>query len=456
MNATELRSLPKVDALLEAERARTLVAEHGRGQVLDAIRGALEQARARIQAGESCPTASVLLESAAAQLTQEARPSLRPVINATGVVLHTNLGRAPLSRAAIEALSQVARGYSNLEFDLDAGERGSRYAHCGELLARLTGAEAGLVVNNNAAAVMLLLAAFGRGREVVVSRGQLVEIGGGFRVPDVMRESGAQLVEVGTTNRTYVRDYEAAVGPNTAAFMLLHRSNFQMTGFVHDAEPAELAALARQKQVLLIDDLGSGTLLDTALFGLAHEPKVQERVAAGAHLVCFSGDKLLGGPQAGFIVGEKRLIERLEKFPMLRALRVDKATLAGIEATLRHYLRGDAAREIPIWRSIAAQLPDLDARAQAWRQKLPSGRAEVIDAQSMVGGGSLPGLSLPTRALAVSVPEPQALARKLRLGEPALVARVEHDAVLLDPRTVQPDEDAQVISGLTRALGSGA
>ena len=304
-------------------------ARWGHELTVEAAREALDAARQAILGGETCPPAEALARDVADRLAARLRPTLRPAINATGVIVHTNLGRAPLSAEARAAMDAVAAGYTNLEYDLAAGQRGSRYVHAEELLCRLTGAEAALVVNNNAAAVLLILMCSPSDREVIISRGQLVEIGGGFRIPDVMRQSGATLVEVGTTNRTYVRDYEAAIGENTAALMRVHRSNFRLLGFIHEPALAELVELADEHGLLLFDDLGSGTLLDTAPYGLAHEPTVQESVAAGASLVSFSGDKLLGGPQAGLILGKADLIARLHKFPLTRALRVDKTTLAG-------------------------------------------------------------------------------------------------------------------------------
>jgi L-seryl-tRNA(Ser) seleniumtransferase len=304
------------------------------------------------------------------QLAALFAPTLRPVINGTGVIIHTNLGRAPLSDGALAAMQAVAGGYSNLEFDLAAGERGSRYDHTRTLLAELTGAEDGLVVNNNAAAVFLVLSALAAGREVLISRGQLVEIGGGFRIPDVLRQSGARLVEVGTTNRTHLPDFASALTPQSAAIMRVHSSNFKQIGFVTMPEPAELAALARAQGLLFIDDLGSGTLLDVGPLGLAHEPTVPESVAAGADLVTFSGDKLLGGPQSGLIVGRRELIAQLRRHPLTRALRVDKLTLAALEATLRTYQRGRAQTEIPVWQMLVAPVAALHARAEVWQHTL--------------------------------------------------------------------------------------
>ncbi|TMQ02802.1 MAG: L-seryl-tRNA(Sec) selenium transferase [Deltaproteobacteria bacterium] len=452
--APEYRKLPKVDQLLDDPACRSWIAAHGREPVVDAVRDALSSARATIARGEPCPPSDAILASVEQRLADEGRPSLRPVINASGVIIHTNLGRAPLSDDAIRAMAEMARGYSNLEFDLVSGERGSRYAHCGKLLAGLTGAEDGIVVNNNAAALLLVLRTLAAGREIVISRGQLIEIGGGVRIPEIMQECGITLVEVGTTNRTYTRDFERAITERTAALMIVHRSNFRISGYTCDPPIAELAELARRRGVLLLDDVGSGTLLDTAPYGLGHEPMVQERVAAGADVVCFSGDKLLGGPQAGYIAGRAALIKQMKQSPLLRALRVDKVTLAGIEATLRHYRRGDAAQRIPIWRAIAASVGDVEQRARAWQARLGADdpRLRVIEAASPIGGGALPELTLPTRALAIRARDPDALAGALRLADPPVVARVDDDQVVLDPRTVLPGEDDALLAALQAQL----
>ncbi|MGB8930891.1 MAG: L-seryl-tRNA(Sec) selenium transferase, partial [Anaeromyxobacteraceae bacterium] len=381
--ATEVRKLPKTDGLLRSADHAGFVARLGHPAVVAAIREQLDRLRGEILAGAPCPTPDRIERALLDRLRADGGGSLRPVINATGVVIHTNLGRAPLSTAALAAMAEAARGYVSLEYDLEAGERGDRYDHAAAALCRLTGAEAAVVVNNNAAAVMLALAALmesepapsaspspvtslsstpvrerpGEGArstpEVIVSRGQLVEIGGGFRIPDVLRESRAALVEVGTTNRTYLRDYEAAVGPATRILLSVHRSNFTLTGFVHEASLEELVPLGRQRGLWVVEDLGSGALFPTEPFGLGHEPTVAERVRAGADVVCFSGDKLLGGPQAGILVGRSEAIARLKRHPLMRALRVDKVTLAGLAATLAHYERGEATAEVPVWRAIA-------------------------------------------------------------------------------------------------------
>ncbi|RPI54659.1 MAG: L-seryl-tRNA(Sec) selenium transferase [Chloroflexi bacterium] len=452
----ELRKLPSVDRLLQQGHVAALEERWGHDLVLEAVRDALEDARDAVRGGAPCPGVEVLAVQAGELLAARLRPTLRPAINATGVVIHTNLGRAPLSAEARAAMDVVSLGYSNLEYDLEAGQRGSRYVHAEEILCRLTGAEAALVVNNNAAAVFLVLMALAQGREVIISRGQLVEIGGGFRIPDVMRQSGARLVEVGTTNRTYVGDYEAAIAGDTAALMRVHRSNFRLAGFVHEPELEEMVALARERGLLLFDDLGSGTLLDTAPFGLAHEPTIQESVAAGVSLVSFSGDKLLGGPQAGIILGRAELIARLRRFPLTRALRVDKTTLAGLQATLRHYLLGEAQQAVPVWRMIGQTEARLEERAGRWLAALQARglQAEVLPGRSTVGGGSLPGETLPTRLLALAAGSPADVAARLRAGDPPGIGRIEDDRLLLDPRTVLPEQEELLWELVTAAARS--
>jgi L-seryl-tRNA(Ser) seleniumtransferase len=447
-----LRSLPSVDRLLQDERVAALARSHPRPLVVAAAREALDEARRQIRAGAEDGVAGDLAGAIAQRLDRAVRPTLRRAINATGVVIHTNLGRAPLSAAALAAMHEVGVGYSNLEFDLEAGGRGSRHEHVGELLRRLSGAEAALVVNNNAAALLLILSALASGREVVISRGELVEIGGGFRIPDVLRQSGAELVEVGTTNRTYAADFEAAAGERTAMFLRVHTSNFRLLGFVHSPSLGDLAHAAHARDLLLVDDLGSGSFLDTSRFGLAREPLVQESVAAGADLVCFSGDKLLGGPQAGLIVGRADLVARLKKHPLTRAIRPDKATLAGLGATLAHYVEGKAEREIPVWRMIAASPEQLEARARGLIGALGATGAgfEVEDGHSAVGGGSLPGETLPTRLLVAPAGlDAPAAAATLRRASPAVVPRIERDRLVFDLRTVLPEEDELLAHALS-------
>ncbi len=452
----ELRKLPSVDALLRKREFERLAAERGREVVVSSLRDVLEEARLAIGAGKPCLDPSALLERVVASVSLALRPTLRPVINATGVILHTNLGRAPLSDEARAAMEAVARGYSNLEYDLLAGERGSRYLHAEAFLSRITGAESALVVNNNAGALLLILTALAKGKEVVISRGQLVEIGGGFRIPEVMAQSGARLVEVGTTNRTYREDYASAIGEETAVLLRVHHSNFQILGFAREVGLLELVELAAEHRLLAIDDLGSGALLDTTEFGLAHEPMAQESIAAGADLVCFSGDKLLGGPQAGIILGRGELISRLRKHPLLRALRVDKTTLAGLQATLLHYLKGEAREKIPVWRMMGAPPEELERRAKDWATRLQSSKADltVTPGRSPVGGGSLPGQTLPSYLLAIEVPSSHLLSRGLRMHEPPVVGRIEGGRYLLDPRTVLPEEEEGLLQVLQEVLAS--
>ena len=453
----QLRLLPSVDELLQAEQGRQLVSRYSRPLALRALRSALAQARAAIRDGATCPSYDDLLASAEEALARQQQPNLRPVINATGVIINTNLGRSPLSAAAIAAMQAVAQGYSNLEYDLDAGERGSRHTLVAALLRELTGAEAALVANNNAAAVLLALSALATGREVVISRGQLVEIGGGFRVPDVMRQSGCQLVEVGTTNRTRLADYEAALSERTALLLSVHPSNFHLLGFTESTSVAVLATLAHVRGLQVMEDLGSGCLIASERYGLAHEPMPQESIAAGADVVCFSGDKLLGGPQAGIIVGKAEPLARIAKHPLMRAVRIDKLTLAALEATLRHYQRAEAETHIPTWRMIATPPAKIASRAASIAHQL-NARGVPIRTQrgeSTIGGGSLPGETLPTTLLALDAaqsPSPlDELAKRLRTRPTPIIARILRDALLLDPRTVLEEQDDELVRALTAA-----
>jgi L-seryl-tRNA(Ser) seleniumtransferase len=488
--SAEARKLPRADRLLAAAERAGLVARLGHAPVMEAIRAELEGRRVTVLAGAPCPPAEEIEAALLSRLAADLPGALRRVINATGVVIHTNLGRAPLSPATAAAMAAAAEGYSTLEFDLEQGERGDRHHHAAAALCRLTGAEDAVAVNNCAAAVLLSLAALSGARpsgqprgegsrevpatglpevpapglpevpasglpEVVVSRGQLVEIGGGFRIPDVLRRSGAALVEVGTTNRTYLADVEEALTPRTRALLSVHRSNFRLDGFVTEPTLAELVALARRRDLWVVDDLGSGTLLPTAPYGLAAEPTVTERVASGVDLVCFSGDKLLGGPQAGLIVGRASAVALVKRHPLLRALRLDKVALAGLSATLASYERGEALRELPVWRAIARPLDELEATARRWLSRVAARapRAEVRQGRSAVGGGTLPGETLPTWLLALPCPDPAALLAALRRGPSPVVARISDGAVLLDPRTVLDGEEAALLESLGAALG---
>ena len=453
---SELRQLPSVDSLLSDARLKAFEHTLPRGLVLELVRQHLDQIRLSISRGNPCPPFQEIVESVYAQVQALTHLSLRPVINATGVILHTNLGRAPLSQEAIAAMGLVSERYSNLEFDLDSGRRGSRQVHIERLLCQLTGAEGALVVNNNASVVLLALTALAKRREVIVSRGQAVEIGGGFRIPDVMRQSGAKLVEVGTTNCTYVADYEQAISPKTAALLRVHPSNFRVFGFTHSVALEELVALGQQYELPVFDDLGSGCFLDTTEFGLNREPMVQESVALGAGLVFFSADKLIGGPQAGIIVGQKPLIEKLKQHPLARAMRIDKIRLAGLAATLIHYLTGEAVTKVPVWRMISMPVEDIERRAELWAQVL-AGLAQVVDGETMIGGGSLPGGTLRTKVVALGARGrrkdiAQTLAQRLRCQEPPIVGRIHDNMLLLDPRSVLPEEDGAVLQALRAAI----
>ncbi len=445
-----LRDLPSIDRLLHSSQGADMIRHFGRTLTLDALRTQLDDARAAIRSGGTPPDDAALLRKAQAALEDWRTPTLQPVINATGVVIHTNLGRAPLSHAAREAMEAVAAGYSTLEYDLESGTRGKREVHAEHLLRQLTGAEAALVVNNNASAVMLSLTALAKGREVLISRSQLIEIGGGFRIPDVMAQSGARVVEIGTTNRTHLHDYEEAVGDHTALILRAHHSNFKIVGFTKEPSLVELVELGRRHRLPVLDDLGSGALLDTADFGLGHEPMVQESLQADAAIVAFSGDKLLGGPQAGLLLGKAEWIDRLRKHPMARAVRPDKLCLAALSATLMHYLKEEAVTEIPVWQMIATPADQLQARAANWQDHLGTG--EVAEGLSTVGGGSLPEESLPTWLLRIEHPSPDELAARLRAASPPLIGRIQEGALLLDPRTVLPDQEADLLSILRESL----
>ena len=445
------RGLPSVDRLLADERVVPLARRHGHDAVVDLARSVLDEYRAEIDRAGSAPEVPPV--DALLVRAEGLESSLRPVLNATGVVLHTNLGRAPLSEAAIEAMSQAARGYSTLEFSLERGGRGSRFDHLTGVLHRVVGGADGLAVNNNASALLLALSALCAGREVIISRGQLVEIGGGFRIPDVMRQSGATLVEVGTTNRTRISDYADAITEQTAALLRVHPSNFQVVGFTEETPLAELAALAQERGLLLLDDLGSGALLDTRQHGMRAEPLVQASIAAGVDVALFSGDKLLGGPQAGIAVGRAESIATMRAHPLARAVRMDKASIAALAATLEHYARGEAEQTIPVWRMITAPYDSLRRRAGRWARAVAD-HASVERGRSMIGGGSVPGEGIDTALCVVAPPDGDAtaLAAALRAGDPPVIGRIEHDRVLLDPRTVDPSEDRALESALRAAL----
>ena len=456
---TQLRNIPSVERVVSSDLLAREVKAYSREWIVSLVRLQLDKARADVRGGAEAPSAEEVALATRQLLDSMNRPAPVPVINATGVVIHTNLGRAPLSRAATDAALQAAQGYSNLEFDLSNGRRGSRQAHLQDILQQLTGAEASLVVNNNASAVLLGLSALAAGKEVVVSRGEAVEIGGGFRVPDVLAQSGAILVDVGTTNRTYARDYENAITDHTGAFLKAHASNFRVEGFTAAVEPGELVQLGARFGIPVLHDVGSGALLDTGAYGLAHEPTPQESVYSGVGLTFFSGDKLLGGPQAGIVVGTRELIGLLERHPLARAFRIDKMSLASLIATLMHYLRGEAEREVPVWRMISTPVQILQERAESWRMTVSFGgnvRGAVVETRSAIGGGSLPGETLPTRALSLDCSSisgsAEGVMQRLRSSHPPIIARIENDQVLFDPRTVLPEQEDEFLKSLRQAI----
>ena len=451
----QFRNLPSVDAILADSQVAELLTLYRRDWIVGLVRQQLAHARQSVRDGRDAPTSDAVASSVVSTIREMLAPAPQRVINATGVVIHTNLGRAPLSSQAAKAAVLASQTYSDLELDVTTGRRGSRQAHLQALVRELTGAEAALVVNNNASAILLGLSALAQGREVIVSRAEAIEIGGGFRIPDVLKQSGATLVDVGTTNRTYVRDYEDAVTENTAAFVKAHASNFRVEGFTATVSSEELVEVGQRRGVAVLNDVGSGCLLNTEDYGLAHEPTPQESVSAGVGLTFFSGDKLLGGPQAGIIVGSRDLVQRLERHPLARAVRIDKFSLAGLTATLVHYLKGEAEREIPIWNMISASPESLQKRAKSWQSRLEA-PAGVVPTRSAIGGGSLPGETLPSWALALSCEDvpgsAEEVMRRLRSNQPPIIARIEAGRVLLDPRTVLPEDEDPLQAGLSAAM----
>jgi L-seryl-tRNA(Ser) seleniumtransferase len=454
-----MREIPSIEQLRQRPAMRAMEAEFGRKALVDALRAEADALRKRVAAGESAPddVGAAFERQVPTRLAANASGSLRPVINATGVILHTNLGRAPLARAGVDRIASLS-AYTNLEFDLATGSRGRRDAHAERLLCRLTGAQAAVVVNNNAAATLVTLAAVAAGREVIISRGELVEIGGGFRVPDVMTQSGALLREVGTTNRTRTADYACAIGDRTAAILRVHPSNFRIEGFTERPSLPDLASLARRFKIPLIEDIGSGWLGELpAPPCLRHEPAPRTSIAAGADIVLFSGDKLLGGPQAGIIAGSASLVREVRRHPLMRALRVDKITYAALEATLQEYAAGRAELTVPVARMIAMRVEEIGARAAAVASALRGTdlSIELTAGVSTIGGGSAPGSELPTNLIAVAHPRMTAnqVEERLRGSEPPIIARIDADRVVLDLRTVLPEQD-RVLTDVVRALGS--
>jgi L-seryl-tRNA(Ser) seleniumtransferase len=449
-----LRRLPSVDSLLSDPAVRDRSVELDRQITADLSRQAIAHVRARILGGETVDDPEeTVLSLALDRITRLARPRLHEVINGTGVIVHTNLGRAPVSRAAAEAMALTASRYTPLELEIESGKRGGRMSEISEMLRLLTGADASLVVNNNAAAVMLALSELCAGKEVILSRSQAVEIGGGFRIPDVLAQSGAKLIEVGTTNKTYVRDFEREINDQTGALLTVHWSNFRIIGFTAQPSHQELAELADKYGIPLIEDLGSGSLLDTEPYGLPHEPTISESIRSGVDVVCFSGDKLLGGPQAGIISGRKVLIDRISAHPLARAMRADKTALAGIAETLRHYIKDEALEQVPVWQMMSASSAYLRLRCDDWVFRLPDSEAiEVVETRSTIGGGSLPDETIESWGLAIETDHPDQLARRLRTGSPSIMPHIDHDRLIIDARTVLPDQDELLIQGLAEAL----
>ncbi len=452
-----MRAIPSIEQLRQRPKLLALEPTYGRAAIVDALRAGAAAIRAQSAAGQAPADVENAIETAAIErLTRECAPSLRRVINAAGVIVHTNLGRAPLARAAAARVAELSVGYTNLEYDLTVGSRGRRDAHAERLLCRLTGADAAVVVNNNAAATLLVLAALATGREVIISRGELVEIGGGFRVPDVLAQSGALLREVGTTNRTRAADYAAAISNRTALILRVHPSNFRIEGFTERPSLAELINVAGRFDLPVVEDAGSGYLSGSPKDdngALRDEPVISGSIAAGASVVMFSGDKLLGGPQAGIIVGRDVLLERIRTHPLMRALRVDKMTYAALEATLEEYAADRARSTVPVAAMMAMPLAAIERRAKALAEALSAMgiRANVVDGQSAIGGGSAPGSTLPTKLVAIGHSSPQRLEERLREHEVPIIARIENDHLVLDLRTVDPADDRVLISALQQA-----
>jgi L-seryl-tRNA(Ser) seleniumtransferase len=461
-----LRRLPKTDDLLNRDDLRALALAGARSVVVDAVRDVVDELRSRILAGEDIAVDDDLVAARAAELVEaRMRPSLRPVINATGIIVHTNLGRSPLSDAALRAVLSIAGSYSTLEYDVDSGERGSRHVHVERLICEVTGAEAAMAVNNNAAAVLLAISALAARKEAIVSRGQLVEIGGSFRIPDIMRLSGAKMIEVGATNKTHLRDYENAITPRTGLLLKVHSSNFRVVGFTEEVSLGELVSLGQQHGVPVYEDQGSGVLIDLAPYGLPDEPTVRSSIEAGADLVSVSGDKLLGGPQAGILAGRSEVIARLKKHPLARAVRLDKMTLAALEATLRLYLDPErAVSEIPTLAMLTTPNEKVALRAGLLADRVVEacGDAFVVLAMTdtaRAGGGALPLADIPTTVVALQPTTMSAndLEQQLRLGDPSIVARIKDGRVLVDPRTLTEGEQDQVVDALRRiAAEAGA
>lgn len=450
----ELRKLPSVEKLLENEWLQPDIDEHSRVLVTQAVQSVIAKIREDILEGSTCPAEGDVVEEIRQHLAQEGFALLQPVINGTGVILHTNLGRALLSQQTLDLLQACCRNYCSLEYDLYQGRRGIRSHGVEKLLCTLTGAESALVVNNNAGAVFLALAALARGKEVIISRGELVQIGGGFRIPEILEQSGAHLREVGTTNQTYLEDYRQAINENTGLLLKVHQSNFRMRGFIHFSSASELKTLGMEYNLLVMEDLGSGAMVPTERFGLGHEPTVQEAIADGIDIVCFSGDKLLGGPQSGIILGRKEFIEKIRKHPLERTVRIDKMTTIALQSTILHYLKKES-EHIPVWKMIGYRLEEIASRAERISRELSKLQlvSSTIESFSTIGGGSLPDETLPTKVVAIEPPySVEDFAQRLRLSVPPLLGRIEESRFLIDPRTIPPSLDSTMVKIIQKVL----
>ncbi|MCD5383384.1 L-seryl-tRNA(Sec) selenium transferase [candidate division WOR-3 bacterium] len=451
----ELRRLPSVERMLESSELQPDIDKFSRVLVTEAAQEVIRAIRDQLLQGDACPSRDEIIEKIKQYLAQEELVLLQPVINGTGVILHTNLGRAPLSQEVLASVVSSNQNYCNLEYDLSLGQRGIRAQGVEKLLCSLTRAESALVVNNNAGAVFLILTALAKGREVIISRGELIQIGGGFRIPEILEQSGAYLREVGTTNRTYLEDYESAINENTGLLLKVHQSNFRMRGFTHSVSISELTALGKRQGLPVVEDLGSGVLLPTEQFGLEHEPMVQEAVAEGIDVVCFSGDKLLGGAQAGVILGKRQYLDKIRKHPLLRALRMDKMTTIALQVTLLHYLKKEAIEKVPVWQMINYSIQEIAFRAEKISKRLTDLGvvSSTCDGFSTIGGGSLPDQTLPTKLIAIEPPYPvEDFIRRLRLTSPPLLGRIESDRFVIDPRTIMPSLDGTVIKIIQKVL----
>jgi len=451
----ELRKLPSIEKLLENEWLQPEIDKYSRVLVTESVQEVVATIRKDILEGSTCPSESDVIEKIKDHLAQEGLALLQPVINGTGVILHTNFGRALLSQQALDALLTSSQSYCSLEYDLYLGRRGVRSHGVERLLCTLTGAESALVVNNNAGAVFLILTALAKGKEVIISRGELVQIGGGFRIPEILEQSGACLREVGTTNQTYLEDYRQAINENTGLLLKVHQSNFRMRGFTHLASASELKTLGKEYNLPVMEDLGSGALLPTERFGLGHEPMVQEALADGVDIVCFSGDKLLGGPQSGIILGRRHFLDKIRKHPLERTLRIDKMTTIALQATLLHYLKKEEVEQIPVWQMISYSLQEIASRAEKISKRLTQLGlvSSTSDSSSTIGGGSLPDETLPTKVVVVEpLHSVEDFAKRLRLSAPPLLGRIEEGRFLIDPRTIPPSLDSTVVKTIQSVL----